>query len=64
MGCDCDRYVEFWNLVFSQFDSDGKGNYTDLEHPNIDTGMGLERLACVMQGVDNLFLRWIPCRTS
>jgi alanyl-tRNA synthetase len=56
VGCDCDRYVEFWNVVFSQFDSDGKGNYPPMEHPNIDTGMGLERLACVMQGVDNLFL--------
>ena len=55
VGCDCDRYVEFWNLVFSQFDSDGNGNYTRMEHPNIDTGMGLERLACIMQGVDNLF---------
>jgi len=54
-GCDCDRYVEFWNLVFSQFDSDGEGTYTPMEHPNIDTGMGLERLACIMQGVDNLF---------
>ena len=56
VGCDCDRYVEFWNVVFSQFDSDGKGNYPPMAHPNIDTGMGLERLACVMQGVDNLFL--------
>ncbi len=56
VGCDCDRYVEFWNVVFSQFDSDGKGNYPPMEHPNIDTGMGLERLACIMQGVDNLFL--------
>ncbi len=55
VGCDCDRFVEFWNLVFSQFDNDGNGNYTRLEHPNIDTGMGLERLACIMQGVDNLF---------
>ncbi len=56
VGCECDRFVEVWNLVFTQFESDGKGNYTPLEHPNIDTGMGLERLACVMQEVDNLFL--------
>ena len=56
VGCECDRYVEFWNLVFTQFSNDGKGNYTPLDHPNIDTGMGLERLACIMQGVDNLFL--------
>ena len=55
VGCDCDRYVEFWNLVFTQFDSDGAGNYTPLEHPNIDTGMGLERIGCIMQEVDNLF---------
>jgi alanyl-tRNA synthetase len=55
VGCECDRFVEFWNNVFTQFDSDGKGNYTPLEHPNIDTGMGLERLACIVQGVDNLF---------
>lgn len=55
VGCDCDRYTEFWNLVFTQFKSDGHGNYTNLEHPNIDTGMGLERLACISQGVANLF---------
>ena len=55
VGCECDRFVEIWNLVFTQFENDGKGNYTRLAHPNIDTGMGLERLACVMQGVDNLF---------
>ncbi len=52
---DADRIIEIWNLVFSQFDSDGKGNYTEMKSKNIDTGMGLERLACVMQGVDNLF---------
>ncbi len=55
VGCDCDRYMEIWNNVFSQFDNDGKGNYTELSQKNIDTGMGLERLACVMQGVNSLF---------
>ena len=55
IGCDCDRYMEFWNLVFTQFDKDENGNYNRLAHPNIDTGMGLERIACIMQGVDNLF---------
>ncbi len=54
-GCDCDRFMEIWNNVFSQFNNDGSGNYTELAQKNIDTGMGLERLACVMQGVDNLF---------
>ena len=54
-GCDCDRYMEIWNNVFSQFNNDGNGNYTELAQKNIDTGMGLERLACVMQGVDNMF---------
>ena len=54
-GCDCDRFMEIWNNVFSQFNNDGAGNYTELAQKNIDTGMGLERLACVMQGVDNLF---------
>lgn len=55
VGCDCDRYVEFWNLVFTQFDKDENGNYNRLAHPNIDTGMGLERMACIMQGVTSLF---------
>ena len=55
VGCDCDRYVEFWNLVFTQFDNDGNNNYSRLKSCNIDTGRGLERLACIMQGVDNLF---------
>ncbi len=54
-GCDCDRYIEIWNIVFSQFNNDGNGNYTPLPQQNIDTGMGLERLACVMQDVENLF---------
>ncbi len=55
VGCDCDRYVEFWNLVFTQFNNDGNNNYTELKQKNIDTGMGLERLACIMQGVPSLF---------
>ncbi len=55
VGCDCDRYVEFWNLVFTQFHNDGNNNYTELKQKNIDTGMGLERLACIMQGVNSLF---------
>ena len=55
VGCDCDRYIEIWNNVFSQFDNDGHGNYTELKQKNIDTGMGLERLACVCQNVESLF---------
>ncbi len=55
VGCDCDRYIEIWNNVFSQFDNDGHGYYTELKQKNIDTGMGLERLACVCQNVDSLF---------
>ena len=55
VGCDCDRYIEIWNNVFTQFDNDGHNNYTELKQKNIDTGMGLERLACVCQNVDSLF---------
>jgi alanine--tRNA ligase len=54
-GCDCDRYVEFWNHVFTQFSKEEDGSYSNLEHPNIDTGMGLERIACIMQGVTSIF---------
>jgi alanyl-tRNA synthetase len=54
-GCDCDRYIEFWNHVFTQFNKDEEGNYNELENKNIDTGMGLERIACIMQDVDNIF---------
>ena len=55
VGCDCDRYMEIWNNVFSQFNSDGKGHYTDLIQKNIDTGMGLERLAVALQDVESIF---------
>ena len=55
VGCDCDRYIEVWNNVFTQFDNDGKGNYSELEQKNIDTGMGLERLATIVQDVDSIF---------
>ena len=55
VGCDCDRYMEVWNVVFSQFNNDGKGHYTELEQKNIDTGMGLERLAVAVQDVDSIF---------
>ena len=55
VGCECDRYIEVWNNVFTQFESDGKGNYTELQQKNIDTGMGLERLAVIVQDVDSLF---------
>ena len=55
VGCECDRYMEIWNNVFTQFNNDGHGNYTDLIQKNIDTGMGLERLACVVQDVDSMF---------
>ena len=54
-GCDCDRFMEFWNHVFTQYNADDKGNYTELEHKNIDTGMGLERIACIMQGTDSIY---------
>ena len=54
-GCECDRYVEFWNHVFTQFNNEGNGIYSELDHKNIDTGMGLERVACIMQGVDSIF---------
>lgn len=54
-GCECDRYIEFWNHVFTQFSKEEDGSYSNLEHPNIDTGMGLERLACIMQDVDSIF---------
>ncbi len=70
-GCDCDRFLEFWNLVFTQFDKDEEGNYNRLKNPNIDTGMGLERIACIMQGVDSIFdidtmknIRDAVCRIS
>ena len=55
VGCECDRYMEIWNNVFTQFDNDGHNNYTELEQKNIDTGMGLERLACIVQNVDSMF---------
>lgn len=55
VGCECDRFVEFWNLVFTQFDKQEDGTYLPLEHPNIDTGMGLERIACIMQGITSIF---------
>ena len=58
VGCDCDRYIEVWNVVFSQFDNDGEGHYTELKQKNIDTGMGLERLACGVPGRGQPSLMW------